>query len=601
MCMYNPAVLCISLWSNSRLTGVIILFILFFKIHLVSQKTLDYKLYIDLVEKTDVFTNVRDSLFLLQKIDSWIKETRNDAYLLAGMDSLIHKNGILIVYLKKGPQFKYVMLVKDSQTLSELQSLNLRFPDAEYTNPYNMSNQFNHWIYSGARQGYPLSRVDLFPIDIRTDSLIAKYTFQKREKIYFHQLDQRQKKILENNVLNRITGIYPGDIYDHKLVEEVKTKLGRLGYVSMRSDPRVLFSGNEGIVWLYLEKNNSSRFDILLGLSPEQGLSGKKYRLTGEAGFELINTLKTGEKLYLKYENLIANSPRLKLGFEFPYIKYIPFGLAADLQVYRFGEQYIDVSSQFIISYPWSSLQSSGVSLSYISSTLLNPDSLFLIRTKRLPSQLDYRYYAFGIRHEYNSLDYRPNPTKGMNLLMDIKAGKKEFRANSILLSYDSEHTKVVQQYDSLNKNQDLAIYSMQLAWYKSLKPRHILKIGLTTKGLLGSAKRLDNELIRIGGYKNLRGFDEDFFKCNHVAIQTLEYRFLLDRNSYLNVFSDFALLNQSQLDDFVWNWYEGFGLGIQFQTKAGAFSLQYALGTSKLESIDLGNGKIHFGYNTLF
>lgn len=208
---------------------------------------------------------------------------------------------------------------------------------------------------------------------------------------------------------------------------------------------------------------------------------------------------------------------------------------------------------------------------------------------------------AAGLKHEFSSLDYKPNPSKGWSIVLDVKAGTKTFLPNTILLSYESDQIHVAQQYDSLNQNKEQAVYSIAASWYLQIKSRHVLKLAVTANGLLSAGKILDNELFRVGGFRTLRGFDEDFYKSLHTAIQTVEYRFLLDRNSFLNVFSDFAFLKQPVTDGYEWNWYEGFGLGIQFQTKVGAFILQYAIGTNKAEAVNIGKGKIHFGYSTLF
>ncbi len=601
MCMYKPAGFVDSFINRLFCFGMVCACILFISHPLNSQQTYKAQVFIDLVHDDKIIANVSDSIQLLIKIKHWISEQRAKGFLLANIDSTNVELGNHLIYLHKGTRYQYVVMMQDSNTLSELQSLPWNQPDNNNSSPEYWSSQFTNWIQFGAEHAYPFARVEVLPVEIKADSLIAYYKFRKGTQIVFHQTDQRQKKIIDDKVLNRMIGIIPGEPYNHKLVESIQEKLTRLSYVQMRSSPRVLFLGTEGIVWLYLEKARASRFDILLGLSPESGLSGIKYRLTGEAGFEILNSLKSGEKIFLKYENLVENSPKLKLGFDFPYVKYIPFGLAADFHLYRFGEQYIDLSSQGVISYPWSLLQHSGVSLSYLSSTLLNPDSLTLVRTHRLPSQLDYKYVAAGLKHEFNNLDYRPNPSRGWSVLIDVKAGTKTFKENSILLSYESDQINVQQQYDSLNQNTEQAVYALIASKYFNFKTRHVIKLAISANGILTSGKIADNELIKIGGYKNLRGFDEDFYKCTHSTIQTIEYRFLLDRNSFLNVFSDFAYLNQPINETYEWNWYEGFGLGIQFQTKVGAFSLQYAIGASKAQSVDFGKGKIHFGYSTLF
>jgi len=84
-----------------------------------------------------------------------------------------------------------------------------------------------------------------------------------------------------------------------------------------------------------------------------------------------------------------------------------------------------------------------------------------------------------------------------------------------------------------------------------------------------------------------------------HLA--TLEYRFLLDQNSYFNIFGDVAYTesktNREYRNDFPY----GFGAGIAFATKAGIFSLTYALGSQQGTGINFRAAKIHFGYVNLF
>ncbi len=601
MCMYSPAGIFVSGIERSGFIPILLWFAFFINHSLTAQDHFQFDIYIDSVEDSKTFANVRDSIQLHGKIEQWISLQRKEGFFLTGLDSIVKDGFKQKYYLHKGEVYKFVVLRQDSMTTSELNSLPMSHSIPVKSTPEYWSNQFASWIQYCANHSYPFARIDVSPIRISSDSLIALYSFHKGRPIYFHQTDQRQKKLIDDQVLNRIIGVIPGDPYNQDLVEGIQDKIGRLAYLQMRSSPRVLFLGNEGIVWLYLEKARASKFDVLLGLSPETGLSNKKYQLTGEAGFEILNSLKTGEKIFLKYENLIENAPRLKLGFDFPYVKFMPFGLSADFHLYRFGEQYIDLSTQFVISYPWSLSQNTGLSFTYLSSSVLNPDSLTLSRTFRLPSQLDYNYLAAGLRHIFNDLDYRPNPSTGWAVLLDVKVGTKTFKTNTVLLSYESDRIHVQQQYDSLNLNKEQAIYLLSASRYIHFNSRHVIKLALLSNGILGSGKILDNELIRIGGYKNLRGFDEDFYKCQHAIIPTLEYRFLLDRNSFLNVFSDFAYLNQPLDQQNIWNWYEGFGLGIQFQTKVGAFSLQYAMGASKTQSVDFGKGKIHFGYSTLF
>jgi hypothetical protein len=44
-----------------------------------------------------------------------------------------------------------------------------------------------------------------------------------------------------------------------------------------------------------------------------------------------------------------------------------------------------------------------------------------------------------------------------------------------------------------------------------------------------------------------------------------------------------------------------GFGAGITFETKAGLFSITYALGRAFDNPVALRGGKVHFGFLSLF
>ena len=57
--------------------------------------------------------------------------------------------------------------------------------------------------------------------------------------------------------------------------------------------------------------------------------------------------------------------------------------------------------------------------------------------------------------------------------------------------------------------------------------------------GWYQSPQTFQNELFRIGGYKLLRGFDEESIYANQYAVFTAEYRYLVGINSYFFGFSD--------------------------------------------------------------
>ena len=109
------------------------------------------------------------------------------------------------------------------------------------------------------------------------------------------------------------------------------------------------------------------------------------------------------------------------------------------------------------------------------------------------------------------------------------------------------------------------------------------------------------NELFRLGGIGNLRGHNQNVFFASHYIIGNWEYRFLFDNYSYLFVFYDQGWLQQKTINSFIEDMPLGFGLGLNFPTKAGIFNIVYALGQTKNQSINFNRSKIHFGFISRF
>jgi hemolysin activation/secretion protein len=67
---------------------------------------------------------------------------------------------------------------------------------------------------------------------------------------------------------------------------------------------------------------------------------------------------------------------------------------------------------------------------------------------------------------------------------------------------------------------------------------RSVFKTALNA-GYFQSRNFFGNELFQLGGYKLLRGFDEESQYLSRYAIATLEYHYLVGRNSYFYVLAD--------------------------------------------------------------
>ena len=124
------------------------------------------------------------------------------------------------------------------------------------------------------------------------------------------------------------------------------------------------------------------------------------------------------------------------------------------------------------------------------------------------------------------------------------------------------------------------------------------MKTGLSHRSLFSGQAFYRNELYKFGGNKTMRGFDEQAFEALSFTVFTAEMRLLYDKDAALYLFFDLAYYTDIENQgDFL----AGFGPGVNISTKAGIFSLSYALGKRKDSPLQLADSKIHVAYVSRF
>jgi hemolysin activation/secretion protein len=137
-------------------------------------------------------------------------------------------------------------------------------------------------------------------------------------------------------------------------------------------------------------------------------------------------------------------------------------------------------------------------------------------------------------------------------------------------------------------------------AKYLPIGKQGTFKVGING-GIFQSDQIFRNELFQIGGYKTLRGFDEESEYVSQYGVLTLEYRYLIGLNSYFFGFTDGAWAGNSGNSPRLNHTYLGAGLGLALETKAGIFNLAWAIGKRDDTPFNLRQSKIHFGFVNFF
>jgi outer membrane protein assembly factor BamA len=325
--------------------------------------------------------------------------------------------------------------------------------------------------------------------------------------------------------------------------------------------------------------------------------------VTGEANINLKNALGGGETIGVNWQQLQPKSPRLNLLFIQPYLFKSPFGINLAFDLYKKDSSYININMVLGGQYMVSSFQSLSIFLQSQRTNVLTVDTNQVLMTKKLPDLADLSSLNFGVMYSLVKTDYRFNPRKGTETMMNVAVGTRKLKENEAIINMHDPNDPTF-EYASLYDSVDTKSYQFRIridaAHYFPISRASTFKTAAQF-GLFQSQTIFRNELFQIGGYKLLRGFDEESIFASQFLVLTGEYRYLIGQNSYLFGFADFGWIRNAQPEPDIKNHFFGTGLGIAFETKAGVFNISYAVGKRNDTQFDLRQSKIHLGFLTFF
>jgi hemolysin activation/secretion protein len=189
----------------------------------------------------------------------------------------------------------------------------------------------------------------------------------------------------------------------------------------------------------------------------------------------------------------------------------------------------------------------------------------------------------------------------GNDVKLVSSVGIKTISPNNDILNLKDPGFDYATLYDSIKLKSYQLRAKLMAAHYFPVGKGSTLKAVLTA-GIYSSQSIFRNELFQIGGYKLLRGFDEESIYATRYGVITMEYRNLVGLNSYLFTFMDAGWVKNKYQSVNIANSFISGGLGIVFETRAGLLNMSFAVGRRNDVKFDLRQAaKIHFGYINFF
>jgi outer membrane protein assembly factor BamA len=515
-------------------------------------------------------------------------------------DSLIKTKDQIDVYFYIGPRLDWESIGTGNVPEDLLRELN--YPKDSFVgttfHPQTYLKLVEKMIEFYEQRGHPFVSVSLDNLKLKENKISATLFLDKGPKIVMDTLDIRGNSDLRKSFLYSYLGFKPGELYNESVVVDFDQKIRKLHFVTLVSPTKIFFLHNKAHAVLHLKKKRTDRIDGIVGLAPNSEQSDKQdLLLTGEVNINLHNLMGSAKAFDLKWKSFGARSQELKLAANMPYLFKKPFGIDGFAEIFKYDTFTINVRSGLGIQYLFQGTNYLRFYYENSLSILQSVDTAAIRVSKAIPNTNPVNIKTYGVDFLLEQVDYIFNPRRGFKLKMKVGLGSKVIEEDSKIskVLFTSPGSVPYSVYDSLDLRILTGTASYKLAYFFPVGKKTVIVPSIQGKHIL-SDKIFFDELYRIGGNGDLRGFDERAIQASSYHIYQLEYRYLISRNSYFSGFYNGAYYQNVSEGFNLKDTPFGFGLGLNLEVKAGILSLAYALGKEKGNPIQLNQSKIHFG-----
>lgn len=554
--------------------------------------------------KTD-FDTRNDCVSYIDQLPAYLQAK---GYVTASLDSILFDTAYAKVVLYVGSRYEWANVDTRQIDPSVLQAVGWR--DKVFSDKPMDFSQVKQWqekiLSYMENSGHPFAKVYLDSLQMDNEKVSAQLKLDKGPSYKIDSIRILGSVKIANDFLQRYLDIPNGSLFSREKLLRISKRIRELPYVEEEYPAKLIWLGTGSVLEMYLKQKKSSQVNILVGFLPNNDqLSSKKLLITGEANLNLKNALGAGETIGLNWQQLQVKSPRLNIVYQHPYLFKSPVGLDFAFDMFRKDSTFLNVNFQLGAQYVLNINQSGKLFIQRTQTIVNGVDKNYILQNYRLPNEADVSSTNVGVDYEYNNTNYRFNPTKGNEFRIKTSVGTKKIKRNSEILDLKDPGNPSFDfgsLYDTIKlKSYQFRIRSSAAKYFPiGRQNRSTLKTAING-GIFQSGNIFRNELFQIGGYKLLRGFDEESQYLSQFLIATAEYRYLVGQNSFFYVFTDGGWgRNNSQNVDVSYSYF-GTGLGLAFETKVGIFNLAWAIGKRSDLEFNLRQSKIHFGFVNYF
>ncbi len=533
---------------------------------------------------------IPDSMGTYLVLKELMQDLRGEGYLAASVDSVLFDSMSVSAYLFAGPRFEWGNLSLDSIDRKVLRKAGIRARSfsGKPLKLKRLASAQEKILQVQENNGYPFASTYISQIQMEDQVISGLLHVEDNGLFLIDTVHIKGEARISPVYLEKLTAVETGDVYREDRISNISNRIRETTFLEEIRPYDVEYFEGKVDVYTYLKKARANQFNGIVGILPNNEQTGKLL-VTGDLHLSLVNPFGKGEQFYIAWRSLQPLSQELDLSISWPYLFGSSIGIGVDFALLKQDTSFFSVNPVLDLRFFLGGTNYFNAFFDYFNSSLIS--TWGLENTVVLPPYADVTSYLYGLGIQFNNLDYYFNPLQGWDIRSRIGIGSKKIHPNPALPD---------QVYESVRETSTQLKGTADVRFFQSLGGRFTLHVASRT-GYIMNDDLFVNELFRLGGIKTLRGVDENSIYASFYSLGTIETRFLFERNSSVFLFFDGGYYEQSLADDFVADFPLGFGAGINMQTRAGIFSLNYALGKQFDNPVNIGNAKIHIGYINRF
>lgn len=562
----------------------VFLFFFLFSDVIFAQKSL--KLHFQPLRAYSYQDKFPDSVSRERYLQNFLQEIRRKGFWYAYIVEKKYQKETLLVQIQLGELVLWKELRQGNVEKNFLEKIKLaNFKKQPFD--YEDFRKITEKILSNAEnRGYPFAQVQLDSLQIENNQVSASLLMQKGFFVTWDTISLKGNLKIRRKFLEKYLQIRKDEPYSQQKLQKAEKLLKNLGFVTFHKSTEVVFENQRAKPVFYLNQGQSNAIDGVLGFMPNE-LAPQQLLLTGQAQVRLRNLFNSAKSLELEFQQTKPRHQLLNIFYKHPVLFGSRLQGEFDFKLLREDTNFVNIYRNIRFAY----LLNEKSFLKFFGGWQTSQTGFTPKPNNPLPLTQETRYNFYGIGYEWNSTDNLFLPKNGLHFLVQVQTGNKKITPIPFLPA---------------SLYQDIELNSLQTALEGQFHYYRMFNRKNGIYGRLGGAKLFNpnlvqNELYRLGGLFNLRGFNQNFFFASAYVLGTLEYRLFWEEESYFFFFYDQAFLQTQVLRNFTQETPLGVGGGISFRTKGGIFNLTYALGKSETQNFSIAKSKIHFGFTSRF